>query len=180
MTTKSEIPRRIERLAIVNRGEAAVRCLRTVKSLREYEGGGLEVIALYTPPDRNAVFVRQADRAVALSAENGSVAADLDHDGVIAALQSVGADAVWPGWGFVAEDPVFVDRLNAEGILFLGPSASAMRALGDKITSKELAEKAGVPVIKWSGRALTDEADALEHAERIGFPVVLKETAGVG
>jgi acetyl/propionyl-CoA carboxylase alpha subunit/acetyl-CoA carboxylase carboxyltransferase component len=180
MTTKSQIPRRIERLAIVNRGEAAVRCLRTAKSLREHEGGGLEIIALYTPPDRNALFVRQADRAIALSAENGAVAAYLDHDALISALRSVGADAVWPGWGFVAEDPVFVDRLTAEGIVFLGPSASAMRALGDKITSKQLAEKAGVPVTEWSGRALTDEADALEHAERIGFPVVLKATAGGG
>ena len=180
MTSAKGILRRIERLAIVNRGEAAVRCLRTAKSLREAEGGGLELIALYTPPDRDALFVRQADRAVALSAESGAVAAYLDHDAVLAALRSVGADAVWPGWGFVAEDPTFVDRLTTEGIVFLGPSASAMRSLGDKITSKLLAEKAGVPVTKWSGRALVDEADALEHAERIGFPVVLKATAGGG
>ena len=180
MTQESQIPRRIERLAIVNRGEAAVRCLRTAKSLRECEGGGLELIALYTPPDRDALFVRQADRAVELPAENGAVAAYLDHDVLLEALHRVGADAVWPGWGFVAEDPVFVDRLTAEGIVFLGPSASAMRSLGDKITSKLLAEKAGVPVTEWSGRALVDEADALEHAERIGFPVVLKATAGGG
>ncbi len=180
MTIEKQVPRRIERLAIVNRGEAAVRCIRTVKSLRECEGGGLEIIALYTPPDRDALFVRQADRAIALSAENGAVAAYLDHDAVLEALRAVGADAVWPGWGFVAEDPVFVERLTAEGITFLGPSAAAMRALGDKITSKLLAEKAGVPVTEWSGRALVDEADALEHAKRIGFPVVLKATAGGG
>ena len=180
MTSDKRIARKIERLAIVNRGEAAVRCLRTAKSLREREGEGLEIIALYTPPDRDALFVRQADRSVALPSENGAVAAYLDHDAVLAAIHSVGADAVWPGWGFVAEDPVFVDRLNAEGIVFLGPSAAAMRSLGDKITSKLLAEKAGVPVTEWSGRALEDEADALEHAERIGFPVVLKATAGGG
>lgn len=172
--------RQIERLAIVNRGEAAVRCLRTAKSLRGLEGGGLEVVALFTPPDRDAPFVRQADRAIELSAENGAVAAYLDHDGVLAALREMGADAVWPGWGFVAEDPVFVDRLNAEGIVFLGPSAEAMRSLGDKITSKRLAEKAGVPVTEWSGGELANEAEALRHAERIGFPVVLKATAGGG
>ena len=172
--------RRIERLAIVNRGEAAVRCLRTAKSLRGLEGGGLEVIALFTPPDRDAPFVRQADRAVELSSEKGAVAAYLDHDGVLKALREVGADAVWPGWGFVAEDPVFVERLQIEGIIFLGPSPEAMRSLGDKITSKILAETAGVPVTDWSGGELADEDDALRHAERIGFPVVLKATAGGG
>jgi acetyl/propionyl-CoA carboxylase alpha subunit/acetyl-CoA carboxylase carboxyltransferase component len=178
--TEPSTPRKIERLAIINRGEAAVRCLRTAKSMRQREGGGLEVIAFYTPTDRDAPFVRQADRAVLLPSEGGAVAAYLDHQAVLAALRSVGADAVWPGWGFVAEDPVFVDRLASEGILFLGPSADAMRALGDKITSKRLAEKSGVPVTEWSGREVTDEADALAHAERIGFPVVLKATAGGG
>ena len=172
--------RRIERLAIVNRGEAAVRCLRTAKSLRALEGEGLEVVALFTPPDRDAPFVRQADRAIELASAKGAVAAYLDHDGVIAALKQVGADAVWPGWGFVAEDPVFVERLATEGIVFLGPSADAMRSLGDKITSKLLAERADVPVTDWSGGELEDENDALRHAERIGFPVVLKATAGGG
>jgi len=172
--------RRIERLAIVNRGEAAVRCLRTAKSLRALEGSGLEVVALFTPPDRDASFVRQADRAIELSAKDGAVAAYLDHDGVVNALRSVGADAVWPGWGFVAEDPVFVERLASEGIIFLGPSAEAMRSLGDKITSKRLAEKVGVPVTEWSGGELANEQEALRHAERIGFPVVLKATAGGG
>jgi acetyl/propionyl-CoA carboxylase alpha subunit/acetyl-CoA carboxylase carboxyltransferase component len=172
--------RPIRRLAIVNRGEAAVRCLRTVKSLRALEGGGLEVVALFTPPDRDAPFVRQADRAIELPAEAGAVAAYLDHDGVLEALRAVEADAVWPGWGFVAEDPVFVDRLDAEGIVFLGPGADAMRSLGDKITSKHLAESAGVPVTDWSGGELADEVEALRHAEQIGFPVVLKATAGGG
>ena len=180
MSTEKNGVRRIERLAIVNRGEAAIRCLRTAKSLREREGGGLEIIALYTPPDRDAPFVRQADRAIPLPAEGGAVAAYLDHDAVMAALREVGADAVWPGWGFVAEDPDFVDRLASEGIMFLGPAAEAMRALGDKIRSKHLAEKAGVPVTEWSGGEVADELDALEHAERIGFPVVLKATAGGG
>src|SRR5690606_18645065 len=160
-TKKAVGTRRIERLAIVNRGEAAVRCLRTAKSLREREGGGLEVIALYTAPARNTPFVRQADRAFLMPSPRGAVAAYLDHDGVLAALKESGADAVWPGWGFVAEDPVFVDRLTAEGIVFLGPSAAAMRALGDKIQSKLFAERAGVPVSPWNGGALADEQAAL-------------------
>ena len=172
--------RKIERLAIVNRGEAAVRCIRTAKSLRALEGEGLDVVALYTTPDRDAPFVRQADRAFELPSANGAVAAYLDHDGLLAALHEVGADAVWPGWGFVAEDPVFVERLQEAGIVFLGPTADAMRQLGDKITSKRLAETANVPVTDWSGGELADEADALKHAARIGFPVVLKATAGGG
>src|SRR5262247_3977556 len=97
----------IRRLAIVNRGEAAMRCIRAVKALRAEEGSDLQAIALYTAADRDVPFVRHAD-------------------------------AVWPGWGFVAEDPVFVERLAAAGIRFLGPDPRAMRRLGDKISSKEL------------------------------------------
>ncbi|MCP4036466.1 MAG: ATP-grasp domain-containing protein [bacterium] len=170
----------IRRLAIVNRGEAAMRCVRAVKSLRAYEGSDLEVVALYTQPDRNAPFVLQADRAYELSHPGGAVAAYLDHDGLLAALKNVEADAVWPGWGFVAESPEFVDRLSEAGIIFLGPTASAMRSLGDKITSKLKAEEASVPVSAWSGGVLKDEHDALEHARSIGFPVVIKATAGGG
>ena len=94
--------RRIERLAIVHRGEAAIRCLRTATVLRDREGGGLEVIALVTPPDRDAPFARQADRALELPAPNGAVAAYLHHDGLIATLRKAAPHAVWPGWGFVA------------------------------------------------------------------------------
>ena len=172
--------REIRRIAIVNRGEPAMRCIRAVKALRAIEGSEIEVVALYTQPDRDAPFVRHADRSIGLPSPSGAVAAYLDHDRLLAALREVGADAVWPGWGFVAEDPVFVDRLAAADIRFLGPSADAMRMLGDKITSKLLAEKAGVPVTPWSGGALADAAEARDHAARIGYPVVVKATAGGG
>ncbi|MBW2723610.1 MAG: ATP-grasp domain-containing protein [Deltaproteobacteria bacterium] len=170
----------IRRLAIVNRGEAAMRCIRAVKSLRAHEGSNLEVIALYTEPDRDAPFVREADRAYALPGGAGAVAAYLDHAGLIAALKHVEADAVWPGWGFVAESPEFVDKVSEAGMIFLGPTSEAMRSLGDKITSKRLAEQAGIPVSAWSNGVLEDEHDALAHARQIGFPVVIKATAGGG
>ncbi|MDP6980633.1 MAG: biotin carboxylase N-terminal domain-containing protein [Myxococcota bacterium] len=170
----------IKRLAIVNRGEAAMRCVRAVKTLRAHERSDLEVVALFTQPDREAPFVRQADRAIEISHPGGAVSAYLDHDGVLAALKQVEADAVWPGWGFVAESPDFVDRLAEAGITFLGPTADAMRSLGDKITSKLAAEEASVPVSPWSGGELKDEHDALEHARSIGFPIVIKATAGGG
>jgi len=170
----------IRRLAIVNRGEAAMRCIRAVKALRAEEGSDLQAIALYTASDRDVPFVRHADAALEISSERGEVAAYLDHEGVLAALRRCHADAVWPGWGFVAEDPVFVEKLEAAGIRFLGPSPSAMRQLGDKIASKEIAERESVPVSPWSGAALADAEDALRHARRIGFPVVVKASAGGG
>src|SRR3990172_8030704 len=170
----------IRRLAIVNRGEAAMRCIRAVKALRAEEGSDLQAIALYTAADRDAPFVRHADSAIEIASERGEVAAYLDHDRVLAALRRCHADAVWPGWGFVAEDPVFVERLGSAGIRFLGPDPSAMRRLGDKISSKELAEREGVPVIPWSGGAVADAEQALAHGRRIGFPIVVKGTAGGG
>jgi acetyl/propionyl-CoA carboxylase alpha subunit/acetyl-CoA carboxylase carboxyltransferase component len=157
-----------------------MRCLRTVKALRAREGSDLRTVALYTDSDRNAPFVRHADAAVELSARNGEVAAYLDHDRVMEALERAGADSVWPGWGFLAEDPAFADRVVASGLCFLGPSGAAMRVLGDKIAAKQLAEKAGVPVSPWSGDAVSDERTARAHAARLGYPVLIKAAAGGG
>src|SRR5262245_24347351 len=147
---------RVSRIAIVNRGEAAQRCVRAIRELRLEEGSDLVGIALYTDPDRLAPFVREADEALNLGAafqpgpQGEATSVYLDYDKLVAALRSVRADAVWPGWGFVAEHPAFADRLAAEGITFLGPSGDTMQRLGDKITSKRIAEAAGVPVTRWS------------------------------
>ncbi|MEE3330428.1 MAG: biotin carboxylase N-terminal domain-containing protein [Myxococcota bacterium] len=169
-----------KRIAIVNRGEAAMRCIRAVKALRTLEREPLDAIALYTDGDRDAPFVRHADHALLLESPNGAVAAYLDHDLLIEALRATNADAVWPGWGFVAEDAEFVERLRSEGIVFLGPSPEAMRAVGDKIAAKQLAEKAQVPVSKWNGGVLADVDDARHAAEEVGYPRVIKAAAGGG
>ncbi|MCL4685644.1 biotin/lipoyl-binding protein [Myxococcota bacterium] len=174
------VPRPIRCLAIANRGEAAMRCLRTVKALRAREGTPLESVALYTEVDRDAPFVRHADRALALAPAASPVAAYLDREGMLETLRRAGADAVWPGWGFLAEDPVFVERCTAAGIRFLGPPAAAMRALGDKIDAKRLAESQRVPVLPWSGGEVYEEAEALRHAEAIGYPLLVKASAGGG
>jgi acetyl/propionyl-CoA carboxylase alpha subunit/acetyl-CoA carboxylase carboxyltransferase component len=158
-----------------------MRCIRAVKALRELEGEDLRCVALYTDVDRDAPFVRHADLAVRLTARGPSaVSAYLDHDELCRALHRAGADALWPGWGFVAEDAAFVDRLQALGLRFLGPSGDVMRALGDKIGSKHAAEREGVPVVPWSGGEVTTPEEALEHAAQIGYPVVLKASAGGG
>ncbi|MCA9511573.1 MAG: ATP-grasp domain-containing protein, partial [Myxococcales bacterium] len=170
----------LRRLAIVNRGEAAMRCIRAVKALRELEGARLDAIALYTDADRDAPFVRHADHALRLESPRGAVAAYLDHDGLVEALRATRADAVWPGWGFVAEDAEFVERLREAGIAFLGPSPEAMRAVGDKIAAKQLAERAGVPVSRWNGGPLADADEARREADAIGYPIVLKASAGGG
>ncbi|HXJ32416.1 MAG TPA: carboxyl transferase domain-containing protein [Candidatus Eisenbacteria bacterium] len=167
-------------IGVVNRGEAAMRCVRAVKALRAQEGSSLRIAVLYTHVDRDAPFVRHADAAVRLATSGGEVRAYLDHDIVMAALRSAGADAVWPGWGFVAEDPAFADRVVAAGMRFLGPSSAAMRALGDKIAAKQLAERAGVPVAAWSGGVVADAEAAARVGEQIGYPLVVKAAAGGG
>jgi len=170
----------IRRVAIVNRGEAAMRCIRAVKALRALEGSDLECVALYTAVDRDAPFVRQADHAILLDASGGAVAAYLDRDRLLAALREANADAVWPGWGFVAEDAEFATRVTAAGMKFLGPSGDVMRRLGDKIAAKRVAEKIGVPVIPWSGGPVIDADAAHAGAERIGYPLLVKATGGGG
>ena len=173
-------PRPIRCLAVANRGEAAMRCIRTVKTLRAFEGAALEVVALYTDADRDAPFVRHADRALPLAPASSPVAAYLDREGVVQALRAAGADAVWPGWGFLAEDPGFVERCTALGVRFHGPPAAAMRTLGDKIDAKRLAEVEGVPVLPWSGGEVEDEHQAARAAAAIGYPLLVKASAGGG
>jgi len=167
-------------IAIANRGEAALRCLRTVKSLREREGSDLAALALFTEPDRGAPFVRHADRALELPTPRGPRAAYLDGEAVVAAALRGGADAIWPGWGFLSEDPDFADRVAAAGLCFLGPSGEVMRRLGDKIEAKRLAERLGVPVAPWSGEALADLDAAAKVADALGYPLLAKAAAGGG
>ena len=174
----------MKRIAVVNRGEAAGRCIRAIKELRLLEGSELSAIALYTEPDRSAPFVRQADVALSIgpalraSRDGRMRPAYLDHARVLAALRATRADAVWPGWGFVAEDAEFVAALEERDITFIGPPSAAIRALGDKIAAKQLAEEAGVPVAPWSGGQVDD--DAIDIARRLGFPLMIKASAGGG
>ena len=174
----------MKRIAIVNRGEAAGRCIRAIKELRLREGSDLAVIALYTEPDRGSPFVRQADVALSIGSalrttrDGRTRPAYLDRARLLAALRATRADAVWPGWGFVAEDPEFVAALEERKIIFIGPPSAAMRVLGDKIAAKHLAEDAGVPVARWSGGPVG--SDAAAAAAQLGYPLMIKASAGGG
>ncbi len=157
-----------------------MRCIRAVKSLGALESSGIQVIALYTDVDRAAPFVRHADVALRLPTKGSAVSAYLDHDLLISVLKRAGADAVWPGWGFVSEDPKFVARVLAAGMRFLGPPPDVMRQLGDKIASKLLAETADVPVTPWSRGVVLNDVEAKQHGKAIGYPLMIKASAGGG
>ncbi|RJQ79345.1 ATP-binding protein [Amycolatopsis panacis] len=166
------------RVAIVNRGEAAMRLIHAVRDLSAETGERIETIALYTDADATATFVREADVAYPLGPASARPYLDLAK--LETALAETRADAAWVGWGFVAEDPAFAQLCEKLGITFVGPSADAMRRLGDKIGAKLIAEEVGVPVAPWSGGEVSTLEEALRAGERIGYPLMLKATAGGG
>jgi acetyl/propionyl-CoA carboxylase alpha subunit/acetyl-CoA carboxylase carboxyltransferase component len=176
----------LRRIAVVNRGEPAMRFLNAAKALRWERRLELKTVALYTDVDRQAWFVREADEAVSLGPTmrtdptTGRLRhAYLDLDLLAATLAAAHVDAAWVGWGFVAEDPAFAELCASLGITFIGPSASAMRRLGDKIEAKHIAERAGVPIAPWSGGPV-DERTAAARGEAIGYPLLVKAAAGGG
>ncbi|MBS2965544.1 ATP-grasp domain-containing protein [Actinocrinis puniceicyclus] len=166
------------RVAIVNRGEAAMRLIHAVRDLARETGVPIETVALHTDVDRTATFVREADIAHELGP--ASARPYLDLAALERALRETGADAAWVGWGFVAEDPAFAELCARIGVTFVGPSADAMRKLGDKIGAKLIAEQVGVPVAPWSRGAVETLDAAVRAATEIGYPLMLKATAGGG
>jgi acetyl/propionyl-CoA carboxylase alpha subunit/acetyl-CoA carboxylase carboxyltransferase component len=166
------------RVAIVNRGEAAMRLIHAVRDLSAETGERIETVALYTDADRTATFVREADLAYDLGPASARPYLDLAK--LERALVETKADAAWVGWGFVAEDPAFAELCEKVGVTFVGPSADAMRKLGDKIGAKLIAEEVGVPVAPWSRGEVATLDDALRAGTEIGYPLMLKATAGGG
>ena len=176
-----------QRVAIVNRGEAAMRFIHAAREFNLEHGASLCTIALFTEPDRHAMFVREADEAVSLGAAqvidpvtHQPKSSYVDYGRLERALADARADAVWVGWGFVAEHAAFADLCREMHIVFIGPDGDVMRRLGDKIASKLLAEQAQIPVAPWSGGPVETLADARHHAEHLGYPLLIKATAGGG
>ncbi|HKD84446.1 MAG TPA: carboxyl transferase domain-containing protein [Terriglobales bacterium] len=179
--------REFQRIAIVNRGEAAMRFIHAVREFNQEHGTSLCTIALFTEPDRRAMFVREADEAVCLGPaqvvdpnSRHLKSAYVDYGRLEHALATARAEAAWVGWGFVAEHAQFADLCHKMEIVFIGPEGDVMRRLGDKISSKLLAESAQTPVAPWSGGPVETVEDAFRHAERLGYPLFIKATAGGG
>ncbi len=177
---------RFSRIAIVNRGEAAMRLIHAVQELNREQDSPVAAVALFTEPDRNSMYVRYADDAVSLGPPtfldgNGHpMSTYLDYERLERALVEARVDAAWVGWGFVAEHAAFAELCERLHIEFVGPEARAMRRLGDKISAKRLAEEADVPVAPWSGGPVESLEQARRDAGRIGYPLMIKATAGGG
>jgi len=162
-----------DKVLIANRGEIAVRIIRSCKRL------GIGAVAVYSDADSRSLHVQKADESVYIG---GPHAQDsyLDAEKIISAALSTGCRAVHPGYGFLSENARFARSVEAAGLVFIGPPAKAIDMMGDKIASKELAVKAGVPVIPGHADALAGEDEALAAADGIGYPVLLKPAAGGG
>jgi len=163
----------ITKILIANRGEIACRVIKTARRL------GLGTVAVYSEADATAVHVEMADEAHLIGPAPTSESY-LVADRIIDVAKRTGADAIHPGYGFLSENADFAERLEKEGIAFIGPGADAIRAMGDKIESKRLAKKAGVNTIPGTEDAVADVDAAVKIAADIGFPVMIKASAGGG
>ncbi|GAQ88060.1 methylcrotonoyl-CoA carboxylase subunit alpha [Klebsormidium nitens] len=161
------------KILIANRGEIACRVIKSCRRL------GIKTVAVHSEPDADALHVRMADEAVCVGPA-ASTKSYLNIDAILAACKSTGAEAVHPGYGFLSENSAFVERLEQEGIKFVGPTSSAIAAMGDKIESKELAKRARVNTIPGFPDVIRDAAHAAEVAKAVGYPVMMKASAGGG
>ncbi|MGH7582197.1 MAG: acetyl-CoA carboxylase biotin carboxylase subunit [Gemmatimonadales bacterium] len=163
----------MRRVLIANRGEIALRVIRACRD------EGLESVAVFSDADRDAPFVRAADRAIRIGPPAPSESY-LRIDAIIAAARESGADAVHPGYGFLSERAPFAVAVDAAGLTFIGPPASAIAAMGDKTAARSRMAAAGVPIVPGATEAVRSEADAATTAESIGYPVLVKAAAGGG
>jgi len=163
----------IRKILIANRGEIACRIIRTAKRM------GIRTVAVYSEADTRALHVREADEALPIG---GLAAAEsyLVVDKILAATRQSGADAVHPGYGFLSENAALAEKLEEHGVIFIGPPAAAMRAMGDKITSKKLAAQAGVCTVPGQMGLIDNADEAASISRAIGFPVMIKASAGGG
>lgn len=163
----------IRTILIANRGEIAVRIIRTCREM------GIRSVAIYSDADRTAMHVRLADEAYRLGG-NAPSESYLHQERIIDVALQCKADAIHPGYGFLSENPVFADLVHSKGLIFIGPSGSAIRTLGDKTSARKLARTLGIPTVQGSSEALTSDSEAVAVASEIGYPILIKAAAGGG
>jgi len=162
----------IRKLLVANRGEIAVRVIRAARAR------GIRAVAVYSDVDRASLHVRMADEAYAIGPAP-STESYLRIEKLLDVARRSGADAVHPGYGFLAENDAFADACEAAGLVFVGPPGASMRAVGDKVSARKLAQSIGVPTVPGSA-PLASEEEALAEARRIGYPVMIKASRGGG
>ena len=162
-----------DKILIANRGEIACRVIKTAKAM------GIKTVAIYSDADEHALHVQMADEAVHIgpSPANQSY---IVIEKVMQAVRQTGAQAVHPGYGFLSENRLFAEALEAEDVVFIGPPAHAIESMGDKITSKKLAQEAGVNTVPGYMGVISDAAEAVHISNEVGYPVMLKASAGGG
>ena len=165
-------PKLFKKILIANRGEIAIRVMRACREL------GIATAAVYSDADRNAIHVRYADEAHHIGGA-APTESYLQLDRIVKTASDCGAEAIHPGYGFLSEKAPFPEACIAAGIKFIGPPASAMRALGSKLAARQLAAENGVPVNAGSD-AVGDGPSALEAASKLGFPIMVKPSGGGG
>ncbi|WP_267523076.1 acetyl-CoA carboxylase biotin carboxylase subunit [Campylobacter sp. MG1] len=163
----------IKRILIANRGEIALRAIRTIKEM------GKEAICIYSSADKDALYLKYCDASICVGGPKSSESY-LNIPSIISAAELCGADAIFPGYGFLSENQNFVEICERHNIKFIGPSVEAMNVMSDKSKAKQVMKRAGVPVIPGSDGALKDVNMAKELAEEMGYPVILKAAAGGG
>ena len=163
----------INKILIANRGEIALRVMRTCKKL------GISSVAIYSEVDKNAPFVKYADESV-LVGPAPSNKSYLNQEKIINESLRLGVDAIHPGYGFLSENAEFASKVLASGMVFIGPSASAIEIMGDKLSAKNAVMNYDIPMVPGLNSAVTDLNEAKESAEKIGFPILIKASAGGG
>src|SRR5215467_15419408 len=162
-----------KRILIANRGEIAYRIIRTARRM------GIATVEVYSEADEDALHVAMADMVVPIGPPSAAESY-LSIEKIIAACRQTGAEAVHPGYGFLSERADFAQALAAAGIVFIGPNAKAIAAMGDKIAAKQAAARAGVSTVPGHLGVIEDDAHAIRIADEIGYPVMIKASAGGG
>lgn len=165
--------RKIKKLLVANRGEIALRVLRSAKEM------GIQTVAVYSEADRHALHVRFADESICIGPPP-SAESYLRREKIIAAAKATGADAIHPGYGFLSENEDFAQEVIDAGLLFIGPPPEAIRIMGNKIAAKNAAAKFKVPLVPGTSEPITDIPEAKKLAKQIGYPVLIKASAGGG
>lgn len=165
--------RKINKLLVANRGEIALRVMRTAREM------GIKTVAVYSEADRQALHVRFADESICIGPPPSSESY-LRRDKIIAAALETGADAIHPGYGFLSENEVFATEVIKAGLLFIGPPPEAIRIMGSKLSAKNAAAKFNVPLVPGTAEPITDIAKAKKISKEIGYPILIKASAGGG